>query len=139
MKQNYTSHTSSLFLIELILALFFFSVASAICVQLFAKAHLLSNEAELLTISVNECSNAAEIIRSSDSYSEIEERLKNAYPQGSFQEHGFQHADENGCVMNLVWEYSTGRIYAEISYQIVDPLETIYELTIEHLLTGELP
>lgn len=33
---------SSLFLMEMIIAILFFSLASAVCIQLFAKAHLLS-------------------------------------------------------------------------------------------------
>lgn len=33
---------SSLFLMELILAILFFSIASAVCIQLFAKSHTLS-------------------------------------------------------------------------------------------------
>lgn len=33
---------SSLFLMEMIIAILFFSIASAICIQLFAKAHTLS-------------------------------------------------------------------------------------------------
>ena len=33
---------SSLFLMEMIIAILFFSLASAVCIQLFAKSHLLS-------------------------------------------------------------------------------------------------
>ena len=43
------SSKSSLFLIELILAIFFFIIAMAVCLQLFVKAHTLSND----TISMN--------------------------------------------------------------------------------------
>ena len=39
MRQPRTHSGSSLFLMELILAILFFSVASAVCVQLFARAH----------------------------------------------------------------------------------------------------
>lgn len=35
---------SSLFLLELILSIFFFSIASGVCIQLFVKAHLLGVE-----------------------------------------------------------------------------------------------
>lgn len=35
------SSKSSLFLMELIISILFFSIASAVCIQLFAKAHLL--------------------------------------------------------------------------------------------------
>lgn len=36
-----TTSKSALFLMELILAIFFFSLASAVCIQLFVKAHLI--------------------------------------------------------------------------------------------------
>lgn len=37
-----TTSKSALFLMELILAIFFFSLASAVCIQLFVKAHLIA-------------------------------------------------------------------------------------------------
>ena len=80
MARNDTSHKSSLFLLELIMAILFFSIASAVCVQLFVKSHLLSKQAEILSIAVNECSDAAEIIYSADTETEVLERLRNAYP-----------------------------------------------------------
>lgn len=80
MTHKYASHKSSLFLLELILAILFFSIASAVCVQLFVKAHLLSRDAQNLSIAVNECADAAEIIYSSDTPEEMLDLLKNAYP-----------------------------------------------------------
>lgn len=139
MTHKYTSHSSSLFLIELILAILFFSIASAVCVQLFVKSHSLSKKAELLAISVNECSDAAEIIRSADSFTEIEKRLKEAYPDALSTENGLHIPYENGCQMNLYWEHPSGKILTEISYIQISTSETIYELKIEHLLTGERP
>ncbi|MCR5100771.1 MAG: hypothetical protein K6B41_05355 [Butyrivibrio sp.] len=41
---NHEVHSrSSLFLMELIIAIMFFSLASAVCIQLFAKAHIISD------------------------------------------------------------------------------------------------
>ena len=45
MKYQRHNNTSSLFLLELILAVLFFSVASALCIQIFTKAHLMSQDA----------------------------------------------------------------------------------------------
>ena len=42
MKYQRHNNISSLFLLELILAVLFFSVASALCIQIFTKAHLMS-------------------------------------------------------------------------------------------------
>ena len=52
-------------MIELILAIAFFSLASAVCVQLFVKSHLLSKEAAQLNTGVNLVTSAAEIFRQS--------------------------------------------------------------------------
>lgn len=60
MKYQRHNNTSSLFLLELILAVLFFSVASALCIQIFTKAHLMSQDAMDLNFAVNEVSSMAE-------------------------------------------------------------------------------
>ena len=60
MKYQHHNNTSSLFLLELILAVLFFSVASALCIQIFTKAHLMSQDARDLNFAVNEVSSMAE-------------------------------------------------------------------------------
>lgn len=60
MKYQRHNNTSSLFLLELILAVLFFSVASAPCIQIFTKAHLMSQDARDLNFAVNEVSSMAE-------------------------------------------------------------------------------
>ncbi len=78
------ARSSSLFLMELILAILFFSVASAVCVQFFVKSHLLSRDSEMLTNAVNECSGIAEIICTTDSLSEGAGFLRQLYPGGDY-------------------------------------------------------
>ena len=60
------SSKSSLFLIELIIAIFFFIIAATICIQLFVKSYTISNE----TISINHAvlwtQNLAEIFSNQD-------------------------------------------------------------------------
>lgn len=60
MKYQRHNNTSSRFLLELILAVLFFSVASALCIQIFTKAHLMSQDARDLNFAVNEVSSMAE-------------------------------------------------------------------------------
>ena len=60
MKYQRHNNTSSLFLLELILSVLFFSVASALCIQIFTKAHLMSQDARDLNFAVNEVSSMAE-------------------------------------------------------------------------------
>lgn len=45
MNRRTTARGSSLFLIELIISILFFAVASSVCVQFFVKARLMSREA----------------------------------------------------------------------------------------------
>lgn len=58
MKNNSRSR-SSLFLMELILVILFFAVAGSICVQIFVKAHLLSQSASDLNRALNLAQSAA--------------------------------------------------------------------------------
>lgn len=51
---------ASLFLMEMILVLLFFSLASGICAQLFVKSNLLSNKTKEITCAVGMAQNAAE-------------------------------------------------------------------------------
>lgn len=78
------ARSSSLFLMELILAILFFSVASAVCVQFFVKSHLMSRDSEVLARAVNECSGAAEIICTSDGMKEGLDMLRQQYPEGDY-------------------------------------------------------
>lgn len=80
------ARSSSLFLMELILAILFFSVASAVCVEFFAKAHLMRLDSEALTHAVNECSGAAEILCTVDSPASGIELLETLYPDGAYPE-----------------------------------------------------
>ena len=51
---------SSLFLMELIIALLFFSLASTVCIRLFVKAHSLSSQTVDMNHAVNYAQNMAE-------------------------------------------------------------------------------
>lgn len=52
---------TSLFLMELILVLLFFSIASCVCVQLFAKSGIISAQTKELTNATGMAQNAAEV------------------------------------------------------------------------------
>ena len=54
MKHRNRAKSSSLFLLELVLAILFFSLASAVCVQFFVKSHILSRDAQRLNHAVSE-------------------------------------------------------------------------------------
>lgn len=55
---------SSLFLMELIIAILFFSLSSTVCIQLFARSHMLSQQTVNQNHAVIEAQNLAEIFLS---------------------------------------------------------------------------
>lgn len=84
MTRRNRARSSSLFLMELIIAIFFFSAASAVCIQFFVKSHLLSQESNALNHAVNECTSTAELIDASDSVEDSLNMLMRLYPNGSY-------------------------------------------------------
>lgn len=80
MNQHKQVKSSSIFLIELICAIFFFSLASAVCVQIFVKAHIMSQSSQKKNFAISECSSIAEILTTADSMTHIKERLDALYP-----------------------------------------------------------
>ncbi len=63
MHQIQSNRSSRLFLIELIIAILFFSLGSAVCVQAFVKAHLIGQEARDLAFASSTASSAASVVR----------------------------------------------------------------------------
>ena len=63
---RHSNARSSLFLIELIIAILFFSLGAAICVQAFVKAHTLTVQARDLAFASSTVSSAANVLRCSD-------------------------------------------------------------------------
>ena len=67
MASGQNSHSkASLFLIELIISLFFFSLAGVVCVRLFLYAHKVSTESRRETLAVQVSQNAAECFIAAD-------------------------------------------------------------------------
>ena len=54
---------SSLFLMEFLIALFFFLLVCAVCIKIFTKAHTISLEAKELNIAVQQTASYAEQLR----------------------------------------------------------------------------
>ena len=62
---------SSLFLLELIIAILFFSLTSAVCVQIFVRAHLISRQTQELNMALEKVSGFSEVFLTGDSFSEL--------------------------------------------------------------------
>ncbi len=65
---NHSSNSrSNMFLMEMIVAILFFSLVSAICLRMFTRSHQMGQDTRDLNIAVNQASSAAALLR--DAYS----------------------------------------------------------------------
>ena len=102
-------HTrSSLFLIELIIAVFFFSIGSAVCIRAFSQAYLMSRSAQELSFASSQISGAASAVRYTDRSAEA---LSEYFPSA--------RADDSGCL-----------IYYDRNRRPCSPEEASYTMTI---------
>ena len=76
---NKAKSRTSLVLMELIITILFFSLASAVCVQLFVRAHLTSNETKKLNEAINITQSIAEVMNGTDgSLTSVQNHYPNA-------------------------------------------------------------
>lgn len=77
---------SSIFLLELMIAILFFSLGSAICIQVFVKAHTLNQSAQDLSFASTQVSSVASVVKYTD---QTMTSLKKFYPLIQETEDGF--------------------------------------------------
>ena len=128
------SSKSSLFLIELIIAILFFSIGSAVCVRAFMKAHSLSTEAKDLSFASAQVSSMASVLKYTDrSYASIREHFPNTEKSGDdflvFYDEEGTSCPEKDAVFTLHAETSeeSGMIHAQI-YMERAGADPLYEL-----------
>lgn len=153
MKHGNRAKSSNLFLLELILAILFFSLASAVCVQFFVKSHILSRDAQRLNHAVNACSGIAEIVNTSGGTEDAVNVITTLYPDSSvtaseengdmpsvsvrvFYDEAFMpcaEADSFYVLQAVLWEQgkmlTAGMTIGEEANE-----EPIYDLTVKHYL-----
>ena len=66
MNKNLPKSKTALFLMELIIVILFFSMASAVCMQLFVRSHLIGKETRELNHAVAIAQSYAEVMRGTD-------------------------------------------------------------------------
>lgn len=108
---------SGLFLLEMMLSILFFSISAAVCVQVYAQAHLRSREAKDLNLAVTCVSSAAEVL-----LHEGEEGLREQFPDLIEEEKGTL------CMFyNEDWIPSgTEEAYARVSISVREQEEMLY-------------
>ncbi len=99
-----TSSRSGLFLLELIISILFFSVASAICIQLFVKAHLMDKNNQALTQSIKLSQNFAEIYTATNGDLDA---IKKFYPEATITLLPEYNSNRFRIDYNANWKYST--------------------------------
>lgn len=85
MKQVKRMDAAGLFLLELILSILLFSLLAAVCVSIFAKAHMISASSAELTAASSETENVAETFRSTDSERSFLKTISRLYPHADVQ------------------------------------------------------
>ena len=137
------SSKSSLFLIELIIAILFFAIGSAVCVRAFIKAHDLSLQAKDLSFASAQASSAASVLKYTDgSFASF----STYFPDAGEREDGFlvyYDADQNLCsesdavyTMEIVLSDENGMRHARITVAHTGE-KPIYELPIRFVPSPE--
>ena len=125
MKYQRHNNTSSLFLLELILAVLFFSVASALCIQIFTKAHLMSQDARDLNFAVNEVSSMAEQISAGTLHPATA-----ASSDDTAASSDDTASDPSTQISNDAWQDDTA--YYDSSYASCEKADAVYVLTVHY-------
>ena len=102
---------SGLFLMELIIVLFFFLLTTAVCIQVFAKAHLISRSSLELSHAQNQCASAAEVFCGTDGSPEA---FLEKFPEGTkagseietFYDEDFRSCGENEAKYRMIVEWN---------------------------------
>ena len=136
MTKRYRASSTSLFLMELILSILFFSIAAAICVSVFVRSHAMSREASDLSAAVGVVQQAAEGVRSCASAKEAEDLLGEIWPAGTLSGDTFTvgfDADGSACLqemavrtLTVVLSESDGLMTAEITCTDAESGETLF-------------
>lgn len=127
---------------ELMIAILFFSLASAVCVQLFVKSHLLTREAADLNQAVSQAQSAAEVIRTTYcSSSAVSEFL----PDAVVDTHGFRlyyDSEWNFCkkedakyLLRADLSFQPQMLYSHIEVTDIRGKDCIYELDVNRYLS----
>lgn len=125
------ARSSSLFLMELIIAIFFFTIFSAVCVQVFVKAHLMNQESFALNHAVSECSGVAEVISTSDSVDVAVDTLEDLHPYGRYD-------NRNGNATNVDAEIYYDADFKECSKDKAEYLLLMKLDSDEHMINADM-
>lgn len=125
---NNSSSKTGLFLMELIISLLFFSLAGAICIQLFVQSHMLSNKSVILKHSVLWAQNVAETFYGCNGdVRTMSELLENCV---------LDHETENQGSLTMIFDEDFHSVYLE--NETTSALSDSYKLLADITENGDL-
>lgn len=120
---------SSLFLLELIIAILFFSLTSAVCVQIFVRAHLISRQTSEQNMALEKISGFTEVFLAGDSIQDLLGVTSDtSADSSSASENAAASSDTDTLTASEVSEY---QIYYDADWQICDPDKASYRIRIQ--------
>ena len=136
------ARSGALFLMEIILAILFFSVAASVCVSILVNARLLSRNAQRLNTAVTVCSTAAETVDSAENFDDVKARVSLIFPDGAWDGDDFSaviydasasDAEEPFGIlkMSLTPETEQALFRADILLLQEDDEDALYEICVE--------
>ena len=136
------ARSGALFLMEIILAVLFFSIAASVCVSILANARLLSRDAQNLNTAVAVCSTAAETVDSAENFEDVKARVSLIFPDGVWDGDDFSAVIYNASAsdaeepfgtlkMSLTPETEQALFRAEILLLQEDDEDALYEICVE--------
>lgn len=111
------SSKSSLFLMELIMSILFFSLAAAVCVQLFVTSHTLSKSSVELNHAVVECESLAEYLQGTNGSLGKSESITMFFDK-DFNKQSSESEDELTCYILSCKEISDSSDDNMLQYEI---------------------
>lgn len=135
MSNRNTSRTG-LFLMELILAILFFSLSGSVCVQLFIQAHTISNNSVVLNHSILQAQNVAETFYGCNGDVDEMMILLNSKTNGSRQD------EEDSTTLSFLYDSNFDPItnqsyFPDFGYTVTATIQPKGELTTCHILVQE--
>lgn len=138
MKARKRASSSTLFLMELILAILFFCIAAAICVYVFAMSHVIHLGSVEQDNAVKITQNISEILRSSKDKEDLVQGLSSTFNiSGEVNLNDDIIIKESGLTTTLIPSYNQGLLSLDITVTAGDGQE-IYTILIEHFLEKEV-
>ena len=122
---------SALFLLEIMISILFFSLASAVCVRLFAKSYETAEQSRALHRAVIEAQNLAEVLRHTE---DPLAGLSEVFPNGTITNECFTHVYEEHAKTyqaKVDIQYHNQMQTACITVVEADSRKEIYQLSIQ--------